>query len=113
MTVSLKSRIAKQNKYNAKPVADGYMFDSSREHQRYCELRLLERAKEISELMVHPAYQIHINGKSVCIVELDFKYRDKNGVVHIEDVKGVHTALSNLKRKLVEASEGVTVELRK
>lgn len=116
------------NKYNAKKVkADGYTFDSKTEHGRYQELKLLLRAKEITKLEVHPVYKIsawRISGVGcgikgefpvtyVCDVELDFRYRDLKGRVVVEDVKGVDTALSKLKRKLVYAAHGVSVEVIK
>jgi hypothetical protein len=106
----------KPNKYAAVPqIADGYRFDSTREHERYQQLRLLERAGEIRNLHIHPVFPIEwpTNGAKICVVELDFKYIDRNGAVHHEDVKGVDTALSRVKRKLVEAAYNLTVELIK
>lgn len=110
VTVGLKAR----NKYKAKKVwDDGHCFDSQAEHRRYCELKLLQKAKEIKDLKIHPEYRIMINGKKVCIVELDFEYEDSRGTVTTEDVKGCDTALSRLKRKLVEAAHDIKVEIIK
>ena len=104
----------KPHKYKAKPVKmDGHFFDSLAEAKHYSELRLLERAGEISELTVHPRYPITINHQLVCIVELDFSYRDKQGLPHTDDVKGFDTALSKLKRKMVCAAHGIEVNIVK
>mgnify|MGYP001563775355 FL=1 len=105
-----------RNKYFAKKATqDGYRFDSLAEHKRYGELCLLEKAGAIiGTLEVHPAYSIDWNGeedKHICTVILDFRYRDKKGRVHVEDIKGQDNALSRLKRKLVEAAHGITVEI--
>jgi len=100
-----------RNKYGARKVRDdGYLFDSKAEHLRYCELKVLQKAGEISELEVHPKYSIELNGHHICTVILDFRYRDSHGTV-IEDVKGKDLALSRLKRKLVEAQHGIEVVL--
>ncbi len=105
----------KRNKYFAKKATqDGYRFDSLAEHKRYGELCLLKKAGAISTPEVHPAYRIDWNGeedKHICTVILDFRYHDKKGRLHVEDVKGQDNALSRLKRKLVEAAHGITVEI--
>lgn len=66
MTTSIKAK-----KYGNKKVeADGFVFDSTKEFNRYYELKLLQRAGKISFLDVHPKF------------ELQPKFRDKNGVAH-------------------------------
>lgn len=101
-----------RNKYHAKKArVDGYSFDSQAEARRYGELRLMEKAGEISGLKVHPVFPIEIQGRPVCKVILDFSYKDKNGDDVHEDVKGVDTALSKLKRKMVEAQYAIDVEV--
>lgn len=103
----------KRNKYGAKKVKlDGHVFDSKAEAMRYGELKLMEKAKEIFGLEVHPEFPIRINGIIVCIVMLDFGYLAKNFPRHCyEDVKGRDNSLSRLKRKLVEAQYGINVKL--
>ena len=47
------------NKYNAVTTTiDGIKFASGAEAQRYCELKLLEKAGEIYDLEVHPRIQL-------------------------------------------------------
>jgi len=105
-------RLSKPHKYRAKPcVIDGTHFPSQAEGRRYQELRLMEKAGEISELEVHPRYPITINNQKVCIVELDFAYLDQAAQRHYVDCKGMDTALSKLKRKLIFAVHAITVEI--
>lgn len=105
--------LVRPNKYKAKKtVIDGYTFASGLEARRYNELKLLLRAGAIRDLEMHPVFPITINGHHICKVILDFKYLDmeRNETVY-EDTKGVMTALSSLKRKLVEAQESIKVRL--
>jgi hypothetical protein len=103
-----------RHKYNAKKVRlDGFTFDSQREAAYYAELKLRERAHEISGIRIHPAFHIEIQGRPICKVILDFAYTTKDGDDVYVDVKGVDTALSKLKRKMVEAAYGIDVEVVK
>ena len=103
-------RSGDRSKYGAKKVqVDGYIFDSKMEARRYGELRLIEKAGKICGLVVHPKFSITIQGKPICIVELDFCYAHLSGTEIYEDVKGFDTAISKLKRKLVEAAYGFKV----
>ena len=94
----------RRTKYNAKPVdADGLHFDSRAEYARYCELKLLHAAGVISAIDVHPRFQIvpkDAHGKAL-FYEADFSYVDlENNINVVEDVKGVKTAVYQLKRRL-------------
>ena len=103
---------------NKKTVVDGITFDSQREAQRWFELRLLERGKEISNLMRQVPYQLipaqRINGK---VVEkavdyiADFTYTDnRTGETVIEDAKGVRTKEYILKRKMMLYFHGIQIK---
>ena len=49
------------NKYGARKITDpitGFVFDSKKEHRRWCELQLLERAGKISRLRRQVAYEL-------------------------------------------------------
>lgn len=102
-----------RTKYNARKVRlDGYVFDSIDESLRYGELKLLQQVGQVALLTVHPKWPIEISGIRVCFVELDFKYLDKNGDWRYEDVKGADTALSRLKRRMIEAAyDEINVEV--
>ncbi len=110
---------AKRSKYNVADVSerrlDGYLFDSKRELTRYGQHLYLVKAGEIKNLTIHPRFDIHWPGtlSKVCTVELDFSYIDKKGTFHVEDVKGMDTAVSKLKRRLFELAFGLKVEIIK
>ncbi len=97
-----------RNKYNAvKTVVDGITFDSKKEAKRYAELKLLEKAGEISGLLLQPPFKIEINGVKICTYIADFQYvshfKHEDDKFVVEDVKGVKTAIYRLKKKLVKA----------
>lgn len=108
-----KAAAKPKNKYGAKKTVIGsHTFDSTAEAKRYSHLFILQQQGEITELSLQPEYPIFINGVQVCKVKLDFRYRDKKGCIRIEDVKGKDTAVSRLKRKMVEAAyPGMKVEI--
>ena len=109
-------------KYNAtKCVVNGITFASKREANRYLELRLLERAKEISNLQMQVDFELipnqyttekryGKNGKPLkdkqvllerkVVYRADFVYTDKDGSQVVEDTKGFRTTEYVLKRKM-------------
>ena len=93
------------NKFSAvRTTVDGITFASKREAARYGELKLLERAGEISRLSLQPEFVITINGVKICKYIADFRYVDRQkGMIVVEDVKGVKTAVYRLKKKMTEA----------
>lgn len=100
-----------RNKYGAKPtVVDGIRFHSKRESERYLELKLLERAGKIKELIQQPKFPIQVEGEKICTYIADFSYwdNDHNRMV-VEDVKGAKTALYSIKKKLVEAIYSIEI----
>ena len=99
------------NKYRAKPtVIDGIRFASQAEARRYEELLLLKRAKEIVGLEFQYKMPIFVGGRKICTYIADFRYQLRDtGQDVIEDVKGVKTSVYSLKKKLVEATYGITI----
>lgn len=87
------------------------MYDSKREAYRAQELDLLAQSGEITNLERQVKFPIEINGKKVFTYIADFTYTDKNGNKVVEDVKGVRTAVFNLKKKCVEAYYGITISI--
>lgn len=109
----------KKSKYhNKKITVNGETFDSLKEYRRYCELCLLERAGEISELQRQVKYElipvqrepdtVGVRGgvkqgkviEKPCCYIADFVYME-NGVKVVEDTKGVKTDAYKIKKKLM------------
>lgn len=102
-------RSSGKSKYRAVPTwVDGIRFPSKKEAARYSELKLLERAGQIRNLELQPAFDITINGVKVGTYRADFSYFTDAGRV-VEDTKGMDTRLSKFKRKCVEAARGFKI----
>ena len=108
------------NKYrNVITEVDGIKFDSRKEAARYSELKLLEKAGEISILELQPAFSVEVSGKKICTYKADFSYFDiansvKRGYTErvVEDVKSPATRKNptyRLKKNLVEAIYGIEI----
>jgi hypothetical protein len=96
----------KPSKYRAKPqVVNGVRFASKAEFRRYCQLKQLELAGEISDLKLQPRFPLTINGVKVCTYVGDFLYMHAGKMV-LEDVKGHSTAVYRLKKALLKAVLG-------
>lgn len=96
----------KKSKYSsAKTDVDGIRFDSKKEAEFYAELKLRERAGEISHLRLQPRYLLQKafkhEGKQYREMEYvaDFEYVE-DGITVVVDVKGFRTAVYMIKRKL-------------
>jgi hypothetical protein len=97
------------NKYRAiKTVVDDITFDSKKEARRYIQLKLLVRAGTISELKLQPRFDLIINDCKCGFYKADFEYIEDDKVV-IEDVKGYHTPIYNLKKKLIKAIYNIDI----
>lgn len=93
------------NKYHAKKAEfNGIKFDSKHERDRYVELLLLERAKEIMDLKCQVRFPLIAKssyGKEIVYVA-DFTYYE-NGELVVEDAKSSITRKNpvyRLKRRL-------------
>lgn len=100
-------------KYKAKPtIVDGVRFASQKEARRYSELKLLEKAGEIEQLILQPEYKLRsfASGELIGTYRGDFQYYDrKTSRDVLEDVKGFKTPLYRWKKKHVEAQYGITI----
>lgn len=97
------------NKYHAtKTEVDGIVFHSKAEANRYCELKLLEKAGEIKDLTLQPKFELQSKFKDksgtnqrAITYKADFQYYDKKyDSIVIEDVKGFKTKEYELKKKM-------------
>jgi hypothetical protein len=108
-----KYGVRTDNKGKHDRTEDGILFASKRERKRYGELKLLERAGEITRLECQPAFAIVVSGEFggpggiIGRYDADFRYVDRpSGEVIVEDVKSPATrkiGVYRLKKKLVEA----------
>lgn len=100
---------------NRKIIRDGIEFDSIKECQRYCELKLMQRAGVISDLQMQVSFELipsqRIDGK---VVEravnyiADFVYK-QDGQTVVEDTKGYKTPEYIIKRKLMLWVHGIRI----
>lgn len=100
-----------------KTTIDGIEFASKFESQRYIELKLLEKAKEIYHLKTHVSFPLErgevrvteMRGNKVRIYTVDFAYLEpklgESGGWQrvVEDTKGVRTGESSLRMSIFKA----------
>lgn len=85
-------------------------FDSRAEAKHWDQLRLQEKAGQITDLQCQVPFPIVINGETIGKYLADFTFRAAGELV-VVDVKGHDTPLSRFKRKCVEAQYGQTVQI--
>jgi len=121
-----------ESKYHNQPVVyDGITFDSIHEKQRWCFLKLMERAGKISNLRFHVPFTLipkgavallrMPDGKEVEIqkfdrkryYEADFVYINKKGEEIVEDFKGFETETFKQKRILFNIIYGKDIKIVK
>ena len=106
----------KRKYHNAKVEENGETFDSFKEYNRWCELKLLERAGKIHDLKRQVTFEVvpkctKDDGKAERAVKYiaDFVYTE-NGRRIVEDTKGVKTPEYIIKRKLMLWRYDITVK---
>ena len=122
-------RLYNYNKYKShKTSANGVIFDSKKEYNRYIELTLLSRSGAIKGLkrqvkfeLIPAQYEpdiINPRGKvkkgklierAVSYIA-DFVYTDENGKTVVEDTKGFRTKDYIIKRKLLLYVHGIRIK---
>ncbi|MDE4918173.1 uncharacterized protein DUF1064 [Cupriavidus metallidurans] len=101
----------KPSKYgNERVMFQGEVFDSKRELERYCHLRILQRAGQIQQLqrqvefILAPAVVIDGRKRPPLKYVADFTYVERGAAERtVEDVKGVITKEYRIKRHLMAA----------
>lgn len=114
--------------------SDGILHDSQKEATRWCELKLLQRAGEISDLKRQVEYELipdqyetierysktgrrlkdHVKlVERKCCYIADFVYKDKNGNVVVEDTKSKITQTEKfiIKKKLMYYMHGIKIKI--
>ena len=93
---------------------DGFVFASKKEMLHYADLKMLQKAKEISNLELQPKFPVHINGNLFCTYTADFAYDTKDGERVIEELKSSGTAKDaayRLRKKAAEMYYGIKVNV--
>ena len=89
----------KKSKYNARKTnVDGHTFDSQKEADYYCELKLRLQAKEIRGFCLQPIFVLADGLK----YKADFIVFNNDGTSEIIDVKGFKTKEYKIKKKVFE-----------
>lgn len=115
---------------NKKTIIDGITFDSSKEAERYRELKLLEKIGEIQALRLQEKFELipaqyetfeRYNKRGLrlkdgkkciekaCVYKADFVYF-QNGEMIVEDTKGLRTREYIIKRKLMLFKHGIRIK---
>ncbi len=101
------------NKYgNIKTVtSDGIKHDSIKEANRWCELKLLERAGMIQDLQRQVKFLLipKQEGERPVYYIADFTYTE-NGNKVVEDAKGMRTKEYKLKKKMMLYFHGIKIK---
>lgn len=108
--------MAVNSKYHSRKITvDGKVFDSKKEYLRFCDLSLLERAGEITDLQRQVKFELipsqRIDGKVVerpCTYVADFVYKQAGEKI-VEDTKGFRTTDYIIKRKLMLWVHGIRI----
>ena len=107
---------------NRKVKTEDGTFDSLHEYERWCELKLLQRAGEIRDLERQKKFVLIPSQKDDCgkVIErecyyvADFVYHviDKDGCWNtiVEDAKGFRTEVFRIKKKLMLYMQGVVIK---
>lgn len=112
------------HKYGAKATTvDNIRFASKAEAKRYGELKMLEKAKQITALRLQPRFELFVDnggypdndqGRAIVLGDYvaDFAYKltPASDTIY-EDVKGYDVPLQKWKRRHAEAQYGITVVL--
>lgn len=93
--------------HNRKVVIDGITFDSQREGDYYCELKMLRMAGEVIDFERQVAFELQPKFKHFGKTERAIKYiadfvvHYKDGRSVVVDVKGDKTDVYRIKRKML------------
>ena len=90
--------------------SDGIVHDSIKEANRWCELKLLEKAGMIQDLQRQVKFELipKQDGERAVSYIADFVYTE-NGKKVVEDVKGMRTKEYKLKKKMMLYFHGIRI----
>ena len=93
---------------NKRTEVDGKSFASKKEAKVYQQLKLLEKAGQISDLQTQVTFRLDIDEHHICRYIADFVYIE-NGKRIVADAKGFKTPEYKLKKKLMLACHGIEI----
>ena len=90
--------------------SDGITHDSIREANRWCELKLLERAGKITDLQRQVKFELlpKQDGERAVYYIADFVYTE-DGKQVVEDAKGFRTKEYKLKKRMLLYFKGIKI----
>lgn len=99
----------RKSKYNnQKTMVDGIKFDSKKEAEYYCQLKLLKQAGEIRDIGLQQKYTLQpgfekngVKYQPITYIA-DFVITNNDGTTEVVDIKGVETQVFKIKKKLFE-----------
>lgn len=106
----------KRSKYgNVKVTVDNIRFDSKREAAYYGELKMREKAGEVTGVeLQRPFKLLGPKGELMATYKADFAFWDnREDRFRVIDVKGVETKEFRLKKKMMRALLGIEIEVVK
>lgn len=93
-------------------VIDGEEFHSAGEARWFQNLKLIQRARAISDLKRQVPYDLHgLDGSVVASIVADAEWIDADGETVTGEFKGHETPISRLKRKLFAAEYGREIKV--
>lgn len=104
------------SKYHNKKITIGELhFDSLKEALRYTELLERQKAGFITDLRTQVRFELipKQKGERACFYVADFVYKDQDGEMVVEDVKGSKRLLTDvykIKKKLMLKVHGIKVK---
>lgn len=93
--------------HNKKATADGITFDSKKERDYYCELKMLKMAGKIKDFDLQVPFELQpsfkYKGKTIRAIKYiaDFVITYPDGKIEVVDTKGYRTKDYLLKRKML------------
>ena len=96
--------LRREHKYGAKrTLYNGEWYDSKKEAAQAAELDLRVRAKDIHGYERQVKFDLEVRGVIVARYVADFLVHHHNGNLEVVEVKGMHTPVWKLKKKMFEA----------
>ncbi len=94
------------SKYFNKPTKG---YHSAKEYARSVELKILSKSDVITDLKEQVKYEFKHNDKVFARYVADFTYI-RDGEFIVEDVKGFHTDVYKLKKRMMKAFYGIVIK---